>query len=380
MQLTDAAAEPRAGGRAILLAALALPGLGVVQAATPPERAQLSVDYLRYRDSQPGLDRVTVSSPSVGLLLPLAGAWSLEANAVQDVISGATPRYHTAISGASRMDDKRRAGDLHLTRYFERASLGLGLTQSVENDYRSRALALAGTVESEDKNTTWNLGAGVANDRIDPVNRVVRDERRHTVDMLAGVTQVFGVRDIAQATFTHAHGEGYYTDPYKDIDKRPRERTQDALLLRWNHRLAAVTSRLSYRYYRDSFGIRAHTVGEELVLGWGSVAVTPSVRWYTQSAADFYVDPVYDPQFGPPTPPGFDFGNPGFVTQDQRMAAFGALTLGVKLEWQPSRDWRLSASVEQYRERAALRWIGSGSWGLEPFTARWLRVGLARWW
>lgn len=370
-------------GTTILAAALALPGLhGVAQADTVPERGEISFKYLDYQDRQPGLERVSVRSPAVGIVAPIAGAWSLEASLVHDTVSGATPRYHTAISGASRMDEKRRAADLRVTRYFARGSVSVSAAHSSENDYLSRAAGVQGQYSTEDNNTTGSFGIGVTNDRIDPVNLIVRNERKHTVELLAGVTQVLGMRDVAQIQVTHASGEGYFSDPYKYVDNRPRTRVQNALLLRWNHHHAASegTSRISYRYYRDSYRIRSHTVGVEYVQPLGGWRLTPSARLYSQSAAGFYVDPVYDPVFGPPFPPGFVFNSRAFVTQDHRMAAFGGLTFGLKLEKQIGTDWLVNFKVEDYRQRASLHLSGSGSPGLASFAARVYQVGVTRLW
>ena len=40
---------------------------GAAQTSGPPERAQVDVRWLHYRDSQPGFERIRVDSPSIGL-------------------------------------------------------------------------------------------------------------------------------------------------------------------------------------------------------------------------------------------------------------------------------------------------------------------------
>ncbi len=360
-------------GNAILLAALALPGLAV-HAETAPDAAEISLKYLSYRDWQPGLDRIAVNSPSLHLLAPLAGVWSLEASLVSDHVSGASPRYHTAISGASRMDDDRLGSDLRVTRYFERASVSAGAAWSGENDYRARAVSLAASISTEDHNTTAGLALGVANDTINPVNLAVTDERRHSTEWMASLEQVLGPRDIVKLDLTHAGGHGYYSDPYKYVDNRPRTRNQDSVLLRWNHHLkdAAAALRLSYRYYTDSYRIRAHTLGAEfehsLAGGW---SLTPSVRVYRQSAASFYFGPVYDKVFGPPFPPGFRFGTGAFTSADQRLSAFGAATLGLRVEKAIGAGMALQFKMERYRQRGS---------GLAQLDARTLQAGLSKQW
>lgn len=369
-------------GNALLAAALLLPGLAV-HAEEPPERSTLSVKYLNYEEGQSGLDRVHVDSPSVSLVTPIAGAWSLAGSLTSDHVSGASPRYHTAISGASRMKDTRRAGDIAITRYLPNGSVTVGVAYSTEHDYASRALSLTGTVSSEDKNTTWSFGIGGSDDAIDPVNLVVSGESRQTVNVMAGVTQVLTPHDIAQLTLTRTQGHGYYSDPYKMLDNRPRERNQNTLLARWNHyhEGSGGTTRLSYRYYTDTFGIRAHTLGAEYVQpladGW---RITPSVRYYTQRAASFYFDPVYDATLGAPFPPGYVFGGTQFSSADQRLSGFGAVTLGIKVAKEISRYWTVDLKVEAYQQRGAWRAFDSGSPGLDAMRARSIQLGLTRQW
>ena len=381
-QSSSTAGQPKLGAT-ILAAALVLPGIQAAQAETAPERGQISLKYLNYEDSQTGLDRITVHSPSIMVMTPVAGVWSVEGTLVSDDVSGASPRYHSAVSGASRMDDRRTAGDLRVTRYLPRGTVTVGAAYSSENDYQSRALSVQASVASEDKNTTWNFGIGGADDRIDPVNHVVSNEKKKTVDLMLGVTQVLGMQDIAQFNLTHARGRGYFSDPYKLLDLRPRERNQTALVARWNHHFSGTdgTSRLAYRYYRDTYGVSAHTLTGEyvqpLAQGW---AITPSLRLYSQRAASFYVDPVYDSNIGAPFPPGYVFGSNQNISQDQRLAAFGAVTVGIKVAKQLTKDWLLDVKLERYEQRGSWRAFGEGSPGLDPLRAHSLQIGVTRQW
>lgn len=369
-------------GTAILAAALALPGVQA-QAESAPEQGMVSVRYLDYEEWQPGLERISVRSPSVSIMAPVAGDWSVEGSFVSDDVSGASPRYHTAISGASRMSDHRKAADVKVTRYFPRNTITAGAAFSNEHDYRSLAVSLQGSISSEDNNTTWTAGIGSSRDEINPTNLTVAGEKKHTTDLLLGVTRVLTVRDIVQANLTVVRGRGYFSDPYKMLDNRPRERDQRTVLLRWNHHFDAIrgTSRASYRYYTDTFGIRAHTLGldyvQQLNHGW---TLTPSVRVYTQSAADFYYDAVYDTRFGAPFPAGYVIGSSQYTSPDQRLSAFGARTFGIKLEKQLTPELSIDIKLEGYRQRSGWRLFGSGSPGLAELSARSIQVGLTRKW
>jgi hypothetical protein len=283
------------------------------------------------------------------------------------------------------MQDERKAGDVAVTHYFRRGTLTAGAAYSTEHDYVSRALSLNGTVSSEDNNTTWAFGLAGSRDSINPVNHIVADEHKRTVSVLAGVTRVLTPNDIGQLTLTRTNGSGYYDDPYKLFDNRPRSRRESTVLLRWNHYVDATggTARLGYRYFSDSYRIRAHTLSAEYVqpLGGGWTLV-PELRLYSQSAAYFYYDPVYDASLGAPFPPGFANGaDPNRLTSpDQRLSGFGAVTAGLKVVREIGKLWTVDVKVEGYEQRGSWRLFHDGSPGLAPLHARMLQVGLTRRW
>ena len=376
MAATDAASA----GALVLAAALGLPGLLPPARAEPaPEGGMIGLRNLSYRERQPDLQRVVVNSPSLVFLTPLAGEWTLGGELVTDNVSGASPRYHSAVSGASQMKDRRNAADLTLKRYVDDGSISVGAVRSTENDYRSSALSLQGTVDSADRNTTLLWGLGAARDSIAPVNLAVRNEHRHSADLLLGVARVLTPADLVQFTFAYERGQGYYSDPYKIFDNRPRQHRQTTVNARWNHHFAGsdATSRSSYRYASNNFGVRSHTLGEEYVRplgeGW---SITPGLRYYTQSAAWFYVDPNYDALLGAPFPAGVSLSRQPLLSMDQRLSAFGALTLDLKLSKQLSPAWSADLKLARYEQRGAWRLIGRGSPGLAPLTAEWIELGL----
>ena len=366
------------------LAALALPGVmaSPALAQSMPESAFVAVKVQAYNDWQPGLDRIKVVAPSIYVLAPFAGTWSIESTLVHDSISGASPRWHSNISGASRMEDKRTAVDVKVTRYFDRWSVGLRGSNSTENDYRSNAVALEARLSSPDNNTTWVAGVGVTRDTINPVNELVVNEKKDVTDVMLGVTQTWTKNDLVQANLSYVRGRGYFNDPYKLADIRPRSRDQTIALLRWNHfiegdnaALTGTTVRSSYRFYSDTFGVRAHTAQVEWVKPINDrFSVMPSARYYTQSAANFYFDPVYDPEIGEP----FPVGNPKYFSPDTRLSAYGAITLGAKVEWRIDQRWTADVKYERYEQRSAWRLGGNGSPGITKFSAQFVQLGISR--
>ncbi len=383
--LACAPASPR--GRlqsgALVLAALALPGVysPEVQAEAAPDQGVIAFKYLRYEDSQPGLKRVTVNAPSVYIATPLGRNWSAEGSLVVDSLSGASPRWQSSVSGASVMKDERTAGDVKVTRHFDRSSYSVGLSHSSENDYISNAFSLQGAWSTDDNNRTWTVGYGRAADKIDPTNGGqlgIANERKKTNELIFGVTQAVSTRDIAQLNLTIGSGKGYYSDPYKTLDYRPRERSQFALLGRWNHFLNGDGSTLrgSYRYYHDSFGINALTVQAEWVKPvTDSLTLTPLIRFYSQSAAKFYVDGQYDPN-GYPIFPALATGQ--LNSGDQRLSAFGALSVGIKAQYKVNPLWAVDGKFEAYEQRSNWRFGGTGSAGVDTFKATIVQMGVSR--
>ena len=384
---TEFAARRADKAGAIIAAALALPGVMaplmsplVAHADTAPEHGEVALKYLHYQDSQPGLERIKVSAPSIYVLAPLSPKWALEGSLVSDSVSGATPRYHSAISGATlHMRDERQAGDVKITRYEDRSSYAIGLSKSTEHDYDSNAVSFDASFASDDNNRSWNIGVGYAADKISSTNDAALHEHKHTAELMVGVTQAWTANDLVQLNVTLNSGRGYFSDPYKEPDIRPRRRDQAIVLARWNHHFTDLgsTLRSSYRFYRDSFGINAHTLGAEWVQPVGSrFTLTPSLRLYSQSAARFYFDPVYDPDVGAPYPPGYFTNPPEFISADQRLSAFGAITVGLKLGVQLAPGWAMDLKAERYEQRSNWRVGGSGSPGLDPFRATFVQLGV----
>lgn len=351
-------------GNALLAFALTMPCLQAAQAESVPEQGLISYKYLDYQDSQPGEERVGVQAHSLLVMTPFAEHWSIKGSLTADSVSGASPRLWTR--SAASMSDERRAGDLTLTRYFERDTLALTLSHSDENDYTSRSLGLTASHASEDHNTTLSLGIGFTDDENTAKGL---DEGRNSVDIMAGISQVLTPTDIVQFTLTHVLGHGYYSDPYKQFDHRPGHKQQSTGLVRWNHFLEGpdATLRMSYRYYTDTWSIHAHTFDlayvQPLAGGW---TLTPSVRIHDQSAAEFFTEPGSRPNFA------------GKYSADHRLSAFGAHTMGLKIAKSIDHLWTVDLKYEYYQQRAGWRLFGDGSPGMEPLRARFIQFGLSR--
>ena len=372
--MTDRASD---GDRSVALiaAALALPGIlpSTAHAQAAPDEGVVALRYYDYRDWQPGASRMTVRSQTLYALLPLSDTSTLEGSVTHDTMSGASPLYHNTLSGASGLGvtDYRTAGDFKYTKYLDGNALAVGAAYSDERDYVSRAGLFEWRHWSDDRNRTYVVGVGATHDRIDSSNGVALHKRRETFDLLVGVTQVLDAQSIVESSITYSQGRGYYSDPYKLLDTRPDHRRVFAWLTRYNHHWPELdaTARISYRYLHDSFGDESHAIEASWVqsLPQGFV-VTPTLRYYTQSAANFYFDP--------PFPRGAIEGQP--YTADTRLSAFGAITAGVRAAKAIGSDLTIDVALNFYRQRSDWRIGGGGSRDLLPFSARWIELGIEK--
>ncbi len=374
------------------MATLLLPGLAAVStmasAENAPEHGTLALKYGAYNDWQPGWDRIKVRAPHLYALVPLGKEWSAEAGFVLDTLSGATPRIHSsaAPSSASKMSDKRKAGDVKVTRYFSRSAVSVGGAYSTEHDYKSKALSVDARFSSEDNNRTWSFGVGASDDVIDTTysgGSVVNQPKR-TVEFLAGVTQVLTPKDIVQLNVTYSRGKGYFTDPYKTYDKRPDSRNSVVGLVRWNHYVEQFDAsvRSSYRLYNDSFGVSSNTVGVDWVQSAGKWTITPGVRYYTQRAAKFYFDGIadasgkYDAAGTQAIAQGY-IGTGKIFSADQRLSAYGAITASIRVDYAITDQTTVDFKYERYQQKSSYRLGGNGSPYIDPFNAQFVQVGLS---
>ncbi len=296
---TNARPSLPSGAGALLAAALALPGMLPAGAAAQSvhDHGVVELKYLNYRDWQSGADRMTVQSPTLYALVPIDDTLEVEGSVVYDAMSGASPLFFNALSGASRqgVGDYRIAGEAKATKYFNGWSLSVGGVASSEQDYLSRGGGVDLRIFSDDRNRTYAFGFAGTSDRLNPTNGLVSNAPRNTVEFLFGITQALSPTSIVNSNVTYSHGHGYYDDPYKTFDHRPSERNVFAWLTRYNEYFATqdATLRLSYRLLTDSWGSVSNTFSAAWVqpLPQG-FSVTPELRYYTQSSADFYYRPA----------------------------------------------------------------------------------------
>ena len=373
MAATEDARAARGGALAALTqAALALPILLVAAKAGAATTGEVGIATLGYKER--GLMKVT--EPLLFGRLNIDDAWEIEASGAVDIVTGASPELLTNLSGrpvqsvtGASIHDRRTTSEVRVKRHIGDLALSVSRTVSNEHDYHSHALGFEGDLDLNQRLTTLAVGFGKSNDSIGSSIDPAFGERRDTREYMAGVTQVLSPLAIVQSTVTVSRGRGGFDDPYKSTltfypdqvlpvlfpDHRPDRRNMLAWLTRYRRHFPSAngTLQLDYRFFRDDWGIRAHTLEaaweQDLGERW---AIRPALRYYTQSAADFYAPLVPRPQ-------------PQVLSSDQRLAAFGGISPSLRVSLRLENGFTVQGTAGFVHDARSLHLGGGGS---EAFT------------
>lgn len=343
---------------AISTTALALPG--IANADAPPTESTLSYKISNYKEDDltreqvpfGELGRYDIDVHQFQYLAPVGRDWSISVDANYEDMSGASPWFSTAdangepiinMSGASGITEQRSELSIGARYYMENSSIGGYVGYSEENDYRSTYIGFSGEYSFNNDLTTLSYGFSHAADDIFPTdaeifNRV-RNEDKQSTSAVVGLSQVINQVSTFQSAISATEQSGFLTDPYKLRDSRPDNKTQ----LVWSNAYrryfieADGALHADYRLYHDDFGISSHTVDLAWYQNIGrNYQIVPNLRYYTQSAADFYTN--ID-----------DFLKPlsEFQSSDYRLSAFGAISGGFHFIADLG-EWTATLSAERY--------------------------------
>lgn len=438
-------------------------------------------------------DAITGATPYINttanLFLDQATLTPLELDENLQLTGQLDPRLVHTLSGAS--PETRRQLDFTLTSEFTDAVYSFGGGASLEPDYDAYFANIGARWDFNRNLTTLSAGLSYTSSDIDARidhdaspyiyddcgflcdspsgsahfvrandfagNRSLVGEREDWAGRV-GVTQIINRGALLEAGLSFTNSTGYLANPYKVVEalfidpdqqflapegayyvtmaalmeRRPDERNQGALDLRYVQHIGATDAalHLDYRYFQDDWGISAHTFAAEwaqpLGHGW---RLTPRVRYYSQSAADFYtpylvtfqsehppiIDPVRgrvylngntpddgeiyfdDPSVADPQGVNPNTGNPvvdrdgnpvsqeiadmlfgattnldrsllpAHYSSDHRLSAYGALSYGLTLSRELAEGVSLDLSFEHYTHAGSLRLGGGGEGDYSDF-------------
>lgn len=266
--------------------------------------------------------------------------------------------------------DTRAAANVTYEKPINRLSKNIwNASLSKESDWLSLGAGYTFTHDFNQRNTTLSTGIGLTSDTISPTGGAPvpltltsagnkeGDKSRTSADLIVGITQVLGKNTISQLNLGLSQSSGYHTDPFKLVsvindtppslfygkptgdylyESRPDSRQRQTVFWKIVHHLPEDVINFSYRYYTDDWGINAHTADLKYRINLSDrTYLQPHIRYYTQTAADFYRHSLLASETVP-----------DFVSADYRLAAFDGITYGLKYGKKLAKNSEVSGRVE----------------------------------
>lgn len=324
--------------RFFLLASIVLSGAAFA-GVLPEDRA----DVLYHRYDGGG---ITIDGPSVLIRKTVGDKVSASANYYIDMVSSASIDVELT---ASEYKEERKQKSLSLDYLRNKSTYSAGVINSEESDYTADTSYFSIAQDMFGDLTTVSLTYKRGWDNVfrnlkeldgtkinDPVFGTQSTDRR---GYSLGMSQILTRNLILGLNYEVQTDEGYLNNPYREVryadplDPRgwalqreiyPRTHTSNAVSARLKYYLpwrAALDGQ--YRFFSDTWGIAAHTLEFNYTHpAWKRWIFDGKLRYYRQSAADFYGDLF----------PRRDFAN--FLARDKELSTYQGLTLGVGAEYQ----------------------------------------------
>jgi len=270
---------------------------------------------------------VQVSGPALLVRKGFADRVSLSAGYYQDTISGASP---DVLATASPYTEQRDEVTLGIDYLHADSLISLAWTQSEENDYDGQTLSLGVSHEVFGGMTTVSLGYAHGSDTVghrDTDFEAGLERRTYWL----GLSQVITSTLLINLNYEGILEEGFLGNPYRakrvlgvfaDEEFYPGTRTANAVAIQGVKYLQpGASAQLSYRYYRDTWALTAHTVELQYSRYLADRRWLLDVRYrhYTQSAASFYSD-NFEQEFT-------------YMARDKELSTFKSNSLGVSASY-----------------------------------------------
>lgn len=268
---------------------------------------------------------VRASGPALLVRKSLADRVSLSASYYLDAVSNASI---DVVTTASPFKEKRNAYTVGVDYLVRDSILSLSAETSKEPDYKADGVTLGVSQEVFGGMTTVSLGYTRASDKVGKKDEGFFDYARHWQYRL-GVAQILTPRLLANLNFEAVSDDGYLGNPYRAArvfgaavpERNPRTRSSRAVKFSVIGDLGARNSaRAEYRYFWDTWAIKAHTAefGYSRYFGDAWLA-DATLRYYTQSKALFYYDNAPSETL--------------YVSRNRQLGTYNSIGLGAKLSY-----------------------------------------------
>lgn len=278
------------------------------------------------------------------------------------------------------LDDYRKSGALLYTYRtpVARDEISLGTSYSKEGDFINAGASAEYLMYTDaSKNRAITIGASyMSNDVYDYV-----EDHWNSFDLFnaqVGITQVYNKGLVAKYNVFYMQENGHLSNPYFTVvrrinvsaneedpayfkyylarDSRPDERTAVGISSQVVKELnASNTLHISYRYYQDTWAVKSHTLESKSYHQIGhSFRISPGLRFYQQSAANFFKDNAASDNV---------FDRTGYASADQRLSENSSWTAQLGIEYFQNSDltWNAVTGYQEQSTGLIFNWVNFGA-------------------
>lgn len=242
-------------------------------------------------------DATTVVTSIVDAEATLPKNFSIGAYALLDAVSSASIDVVSAATG--RWTENRVEAGATLAAPVAGTTVSIGASRSQENDWLSHTVTAGVSREFFERNTIVTAGYAFTRNKVGRAMDPNFEEslRAHTGEVSVG--QLLDRNTRAGVAYTMQALSGFQSSPYRYVaatdgatvaEIHPDTRMRHALsgfVLR--SLTPQLSTRLSYRLYRDDWGIWSHTGSLRFAMEASKhIRLALDARMYNQSRADFY--------------------------------------------------------------------------------------------
>jgi len=266
------------------------------------------------------IDAITAAS------IKTAGPSGVTNNVILDAVTGA--------SSSHGYDDLRYATTANLQYLGDDLSSSIGVYHSTERDYIAKAIFGSLSYSFNEANSVASILVSSSNDKWIPAfARALTTNKRKEKRLDLSFTQLISPDISLQLIYNRIENSGYLNSPYhyliqnnfSTFEKVPTEKNANAYTLKAVLALNDENSLWgSYRYYKDSWEVDAHTLELQ---GFHDINENTTIglrlRYYNQNKANFFKNIA-------------DYtSNDKYIGVDYRLSDFKSYTAGLSLHYNP---------------------------------------------
>jgi hypothetical protein len=269
---------------------------------------------------------VSANGPAVLVRKRLLDKVALSASYYVDAVSNASV---DVVTTASPYSERRTEYNLGADYVYRNSRIAMSTSSSEEPDYTAKRLGMDITQETFGGMTAVTLGFSHGSDQVGKHGSPEFVDNATHWQYRLGLSQILSPRWIMSANMEAIADDGFLGNPYRVArvfgatvpERSPRTRSSRSVMLRAIGDLGSRDAlHADYRYFWDTWGIKAHTaeVGYSRYFGAPWLADT-FVRYYKQEHALFYSDNASSETL--------------YISRNRQLSSFNGVSLGAKLAY-----------------------------------------------